>query len=319
MAFWNSREELLPKQQHRWIVYLGLHNNNATSNSDNSLPYYFAKTVERPSFSLKTQQVKYLYSHTFNFPTRVIWNPIKIIFYDVVMPNFRQELMFSPAINSNNDGATDTSGFKYVDQSTQVFFYKFLQQAGYYNPEELSREDQLLRFRSYTFKKNMVKSLVGRSDSDEDYINSRLPIGSGEKQRYNSNNIIDTELFNSLEIRELNEKGEPIETCKLYNPLISDVTFDKLDYSQDNVVTITCTVAYDYAELSPVRRNVAVNMQELSTSFTAAMQAANSQPLQSDLLQPRGQESIPQMFKQIEQNNQQKPAVTPVLRNTIPK
>lgn len=263
MAFWDSKDALFPKQQHRWIISLDGHDSAVRGDVNNNLlPSYVAKSVDKPTFSLKTQQVKYLYSHTFNFPTRVVWNPIKITFYDVIINHSKQGLLFSPAIGPDGVSIVETKTASpignpletEVQQSTQVFFYKFLQQAGYFNPEELSREDQLLRFRSYTFKKDMVRGLVGISGNERnnaDYINPRLPIGSEDKQRYSSDNVVNTELFNSLKIKELSPDGSFTEIWKLYNPLISDVTFDKLDYTQDNIMSITCTIAYDYAELEP--------------------------------------------------------------------
>ena len=73
---------------------------------------------------------------------------------------------------------------------------------------------------------------------------------------YPSQNIQFSNLYNSdywqtLNITELDQNGLPAETWKIYAPLISDVKFDRLDYSNENIVTITATINYDWAKLVP--------------------------------------------------------------------
>ena len=85
MAFWSNPSELFPKQQHRWVVSFNTQfpeRNSSGERGDERLPHYFAKSVERPSYDAGVVQAKYLYSHTFNFPKRITWKPIKIEFND---------------------------------------------------------------------------------------------------------------------------------------------------------------------------------------------------------------------------------------------
>lgn len=51
-------------------------------------------------------------------------------------------------------------------------------------------------------------------------------------------------------IEKLNALGKVIETWKLINPFIKSVKYSDLDYSSDDLVEITLTVAYDSATLT---------------------------------------------------------------------
>ena len=50
-------------------------------------------------------------------------------------------------------------------------------------------------------------------------------------------------------ITQIKANGEKIQEWTLYNPLIKDVSFGQLDYSNDELITLDLTIAYDYAEL----------------------------------------------------------------------
>jgi hypothetical protein len=50
-------------------------------------------------------------------------------------------------------------------------------------------------------------------------------------------------------IDQLNPDGDPIETWRVYNPFFTEIKFGDLDYENENIVDITCTVKYDWAEL----------------------------------------------------------------------
>ena len=246
MTFWNNPSALLPKQQFRWIVSFDKHDYKSNKEvQTNAIPYWFVKSVDKPSFEIKSIQLKHLYSDVFNFPTRVVWKPIKITLLDVMIKydpsnsGGTQTLLYEkPYLNPDNHTILDKSAKPPEKNiSTQLFFYKFLQEAGYYNPEELDIEEKLLRYRSYNFKKNMINAFVGdnKLNADYDYDNNKK--------------VVDTTQWNTFKIIELDEKGNKRETWNLYNPLITDVNFDKLDYSSENIVTINATIAYDWAEL----------------------------------------------------------------------
>jgi hypothetical protein len=204
--------------------------------------FFLAKSVDRPSYSIKTISAKYLYSHTFKFPTRPVWNPITITFYDAQVADDVRTYLNNPKINGAgtdienvNQKIFDTSKALFK-QSTQFFFYDFLRKSGYYDPEEYERDDQLLRFRSYNFKRNMIESLVGSNGSNLDFDGTT------------ANNTL---TYKTLNITEYAPDGTPQEMWRIANPLITDVKFDKLDYSADDIPLITVTVEYDWASLEP--------------------------------------------------------------------
>lgn len=273
MAFWNNPSELTPKQSHRWVISFGTANAPAYqfTTKNNSLPCYLAKSVDLPSYELGVQQAKYLYSHTFNFPKRLTWKPITITFYDVILEqslNDHNKMLFRPILSE--DGSSVKEGFvslfgdetegNFIKQSTQAFFYRLFQDAGYINPNEYNPDDKLLRFRSYTFKKNMVSSFIDKRANSSNLIQDTY----SEQQKVITRSInANTEKFISknyseqttLNIHQLApyDDGQTTnqETWRLYNPIISDVKLDKMDYSSDNILSISITVYYDWAVLEP--------------------------------------------------------------------
>lgn len=71
MGFFTSAD-LNPKRKFRWIVEIA---------SGTELFKVAAKTVQKPNYTLEATQHKFL-NHQFNFPNRVIWQPIDITFVD---------------------------------------------------------------------------------------------------------------------------------------------------------------------------------------------------------------------------------------------
>jgi hypothetical protein len=52
-----------------------------------------------------------------------------------------------------------------------------------------------------------------------------------------------------LSIQQIDSGGEKMQGWILYQPLIKDVSFGQLDYSNDELITIDLTIAYDHAKL----------------------------------------------------------------------
>lgn len=312
MTFWNDPARLFPKQSHRWVISFGQHDENNSSAAGgvvnaNTTSRFFAKSVEKPSFDIKTTQVKYMHSHAFNFPQRVIWNPITITLYDVMKrrisyvnktittqievrtppeggvpkvyevgmkesineannplttiiedKNLGKDIINflpDPVLNKNqldpkkSNSVIDSYNFIDADKSTQLFFYRFLQESGYFIPEEMDKDDYLMRFRDFNFKNNMISSLVGKSSFEqENSLNYEDPL---TKKKF-----IDTGLWNTINITELNENGFAIETWKLYNPLITSVKSDKLDYTNEGILNLTIGITYDWAKLIPAKTEI---------------------------------------------------------------
>ena len=127
MSFWSDPSDAFPKQAYRWVISFGKQNDN----SKNIIPYYFAKSVERPSMKIDTVRAKYLYSHTFNFPKRVEWNPIKIVFHDVIIDNSSdKEFILNPKINGASVSQTPPYKNDNFKLSTQYFFQKIMHDRG---------------------------------------------------------------------------------------------------------------------------------------------------------------------------------------------
>ena len=50
-----------------------------------------------------------------------------------------------------------------------------------------------------------------------------------------------------IKIQQMGPDNKPLETWKLFNPWILDVSWGTLDYSSDDMVELTITFRYDYA------------------------------------------------------------------------
>lgn len=229
MAFWTNPSELFPKQSHRWVITYNnmLSGKTSVLHQDRSLTYYFAKAVDKPSYEIGSVQAKYMYNHTVNFPKRLQWKPIKLEIVDV-----NHRVLAGPETVIEMPGESiPTYGkkTKYL-KSSQLFFFSFLRKAGYADPDEGKDSfNNLLTNRSYNFKKNMTKAFIGEEfDILEDY-------------EYQSSQ--------RMYIHELNENGFPMEVWEINNPLVTSVSFGRLDYSSDNVLSINVDLAYDWAKL----------------------------------------------------------------------
>lgn len=315
MTFWNDPSRVLLKQQHRWVISFGDKDFNSTESKTNpslknKIYNFFAKSVDKPSFDIKTTQARFGYSHTFNFPQRLVWNPITITLYDVFNRKikFVKKTVTTRPINASNTLETVTSfteilsdesaknntsinvsrtlinpivadnrksigtnyGVNDANVSTQLFFYKFLQEAGYIQPDEYEKEDFLLRFKLYNFKQSMANALSGKSqfqlgtNSSEIFKKSNLDYNDPLTKK----NFIDTETLPKIKIHELDDDGNVTETWELYNPLVTSVKSDRLDYSGDAATTITVGLVYDWAKLVPTdTREVELHQVVRETEF----------------------------------------------------
>ena len=178
--FWNDPSNLAPKQAHRWVIHFG-----------EDRVFFYAKSVDRPSYSLNTVKGKLLYSHTVNFPGRLTWNPIKVTLYDVYS--------------------------KEKDYTTQYDVHSKVTGSGYSDP---TQEQLNAVFKSSLSTKVGTVKLI-------------------EMDRAGGIGNIDY-------VDNLNAEKD---AWMLYNPIISDVTYGALDYNNAEVLAITLTIVYDYAEL----------------------------------------------------------------------
>ena len=82
------------------------------------------------------------------------------------------------------------------------------------------------------FYKKLTESGYGFHEGKEDGM---------EKEQYKAQPFV---------IEKLNAAGKVLETWTLINPFIKSVKYSDLDYSSDDLVEITLTVAYDSATLT---------------------------------------------------------------------
>jgi hypothetical protein len=52
-----------------------------------------------------------------------------------------------------------------------------------------------------------------------------------------------------VDISQINPDGDIVETWRINNPFFTSVQFGSLDYGSEEIVEITCTVRYDWAQL----------------------------------------------------------------------
>lgn len=254
MSFWNI-PSIEPKLAYRWYISFG--DRNIESQNTNALPHWVCKKVTKPSYQIKHTEHKYLGVHRFNYPTHLEWQPITLTLVDVY--NFDQkkfeftkerkdiDLNITNNVSVNNNTREKANIGELVDQtitanrSTQLFFYYFLKEAGYIDPNEGIYQDLLARFTQTLTKRKMVGAFIGKN---EDYAEGR---------RFDdaNNTYIDQNSWNTLDINEINEFGQVTEKWKLFNPLITSVKFGELAYETDGVVDISIDLVYDWAELVP--------------------------------------------------------------------
>jgi hypothetical protein len=111
MPFWSvdfgDKEAQLkdPKRSFRFTVqFMGINDPNG-----NGPVLWYAKTVQKPSFSISTAEHKYL-NHTFQYPGSVTWNEIAVTLVDPVDPDMAATLSdivvqsgYSPPTNATNE------------------------------------------------------------------------------------------------------------------------------------------------------------------------------------------------------------------------
>ena len=76
--------------------------------------------------------------------------------------------------------------------------------------------------------------------------------------------------LNGVKISQVDHDGYPIETWSLKNPWIKDVKFGDLSYDNDDIMTVSLTLRYDWATL--VTHNAGENLDGLvkSTPYNRA-------------------------------------------------
>jgi len=124
--------------------------------------------------------------------------------------------------------------------------HKYLNHSFYY-PGRLEWEAIQMTFASIT-----------QPDATEVVNNLLLDAGYGVPRDVNSPNQVATigknkfagAIGRTIDIKQVNADGQVIERWVLNNPFFTNVTFGSLDYANEDIVEIVCTVRYDWAQLA---------------------------------------------------------------------
>lgn len=81
-TFWNTAMTE-PKRQFRFFIRFGQMGDG---------PLYACKTVSKPKAQLDSTPHKFL-NHTFNYPNRVVWQPISVTLVDMVQPDMQASFL----------------------------------------------------------------------------------------------------------------------------------------------------------------------------------------------------------------------------------
>lgn len=92
-----------------------------------------------------------------------------------------------------------------------------------------------------------IKTFAGYSNPKEIFGNGQINYSFLNKDDYNA--TIAGEARN-ISLFQLDSGGNKIETWKIYHPFFTDVKFGTLDYGNDGILDVECTMRYDWAELS---------------------------------------------------------------------
>ena len=92
-------------------------------------------------------------------------------------------------------------------------------------------------------------NIVDIDNKGLEYFNKLVGVGYN---RFGSNDGIRKSQYGSqvFNIQKFDSKGEKIEEWDLINPFIKSIKYGDLDYSSDDLLEITLTVAYDSATLT---------------------------------------------------------------------
>ena len=102
MAFW-SANNVEPTRQYRFTI------------SDGSGVWWWAKSIEKPSFDINSQEYK-LINHKYKYPGVVTWNDIKISIVDVgVKVDYLYMVLKNSGYNANGSGTDGVQKVKATD------------------------------------------------------------------------------------------------------------------------------------------------------------------------------------------------------------
>jgi len=184
--FWNN-ETIEPKRNFRFLLSIGKYAD----------AQWLVKTADRPKASISSVPHQFL-NHTFNYPGRLIWNPVSITLVD-------------PA-----GAPSDTT--KTIDD--------FLKQSGYVRPGAVngSSEASFAAAASAIIKDKAINQSLGL-----------VTIATLGKSAGTTGEVGDK---------------DHADRWQLHNAFVQgDIDFGSLDYGNEELLTISFTLQYDWATL----------------------------------------------------------------------
>lgn len=92
---------------------------------------------------------------------------------------------------------------------------------------------------------NRIKALAGYKNPNEVFDPSGINYSFLSKEKFN-----DAIAGNGVQLKQVDVDGKTIELWTINNPFFTDVKFGSLDYGNDGIIDVECTMRYDWAELT---------------------------------------------------------------------
>ena len=194
------------------------------------LPQFIVKSVKKPAFKIPAKAHDFL-NYKFNFPGRVTWDPIDFTLIDPVQPDAVASFM----------QILENSGYQFPDN---------------YNVSQAEGGDDaaggVTGIKSVT-KKSLVTAIGGEIQLVQLASN---PSGNNDAGVDNA-----TQAGTAATMVE-------VEKWIIYNPLITSVDFDSLDYSSEELLNIKVGITYDWAKLAKIERTFPLTAPSLTPVST---------------------------------------------------
>ena len=185
---------------------------------------YAVKTVSKPSVSIEKKEYRMI-NHFYNYPGVPKWDPITIKFADAFL--------------------FDQNDFK---RSVGGSLWEMLLATGYVTPSDVRSTSSVLPVVSPEKAASIAKSFGGYL-----YIHQLDP---GKPFMQTLDKAVEEALTTGGGVpntppSQKKSEGLPIvDTWKLFNPIITKISWGDLDYGDDNIVECTLEIAYDWAEFT---------------------------------------------------------------------
>jgi len=231
MSWWTS-PNVYPKRKNKFIVEFG---------GGNKL--FNVKTCTLPSIEVATKEYT-LINHKFNYPGIPTWQPVKMTFVDV-----RSVAMVK--------GFNDTTEMLFNILNNSGYYYPDIPNEGYrksgtghtlgYNPDPQKNPRQASSPLTTTEKASTIEN----------------GFGSGLIRTTPNPTDADSSLNRSISILLLDDGGATITQWRLVNPIMTNISWGELDYSNDELLECSIDIKYDWAEL--VATNTRINENPVTT------------------------------------------------------